>query len=369
MNRRGFRISAGASLLFGAALSVFLAGSAAAEDTVRSLRIDLAAADLGHLAVENLVGTMRVVRTSDAAAVAIATVHAESAAQAEGFRFERVSSDSGTTALRVRYPSGIHTLRYRRPGDDGYDGFWSFDFSGSRYDYDGRTYRVSRSHGTAAWADVEVRLPAGAIGARFRNLAGLLEARGLDGHLQFEVESADLDLERLNGEISLDGSSGDTRAHEIRGTWRSRFSSGDLELQGFEGESLMLHTSSGDIAARDVKARRTTIETSSGDVAIRGGEIEELSARSSSGDISLEAPGGRLRDVRAHTSSGDVTLRLAREASFEAEADQSSGDMEVGFSDGSAVLRHHRLVGYRRGDGALKIRVETSSGDFRIAPL
>ena len=42
--------------------------------------------------------------------------------------------------------------------------------------------------------------------------------------------------------------------------------------------------------------------------------------------------------------------------------------MEVGFSDGASTLRHDKVVAYKRGTGALRIRVETSSGDISILP-
>ena len=337
-------------------------------ETIRTLRVELAGDEVSHFAVENLAGTMRIVPGNERSVVAIATVHAEDARKAESLRFERVAGEQGAATVRVRYPEGLRTIRYRGPSDQGEDWFLDFGLSGNRYDYDGHTYRVRRSHGAGTWADVEVRVPARTIGARFENLVGLVEAEQIQGRLRFEVRSADLKLHRLSGELDLDGTSGDTRAREIRGTWKSHFSSGDLDLEGFDGDSLTLHTSSGDIVARGVRAGRVAVETSSGDVSLRESDIEELVAHASSGDISLDSNGARLRNVRAHTSSGNVTLRLPRDASFEADADQSSGDMEVAFSDGSPVRRHERLVGFRRGSGGARIFVETSSGDLTLEP-
>jgi hypothetical protein len=42
--------------------------------------------------------------------------------------------------------------------------------------------------------------------------------------------------------------------------------------------------------------------------------------------------------------------------------------MEVGFSDGTLVRHRGTLVGYRRGSGGSRIRIETSSGDLRVSP-
>ena len=91
------------------------------------------------------------------------------------------------------------------------------DQGAEQYTYDGHRVRVNRGRGTHLFADVEVQIPRGERTARFRNLVGQIEAQNLRGHLRFEVASADLRLGRLEGALELDGSSGDIRAHDIRG--------------------------------------------------------------------------------------------------------------------------------------------------------
>jgi len=356
---------------------LFLAGGAlaaaarlpAAERT-KTLKAELTGPEVANFSIENLAGTMRVEAGTEGSVAVVATIHAESQELLDAIRVERVPGDGSATALRVRYPSNLRTLRYRAPVDDDTIqvslGFLSF--SSSRYHYDGRTYRISPGHGKRAWVDLEVRVPPHTERARFQNLAGLLQAEGLEGGLRFDVASADLHLRRLGGDLVLSGSSGDIKAVDIRGTWKSDFSSGDCDLDHFDGDSLSLQTSSGNIRARGVRARLLSIDTSSGDASIRDADLEAVKTEASSGDLVLEAEGTRLKSVRAQTSSGDVTLRLPREASFEATADQSSGDMRVDFSDGAATHRHDKLVAYRRGNGGTRIQVDTSSGDLEITP-
>jgi DUF4097 and DUF4098 domain-containing protein YvlB len=218
------------------------------------------------------------------------------------------------------------------------------------------------------WADLEVRVPSRLSRARFRNFVGLVEAEGLEGTLDFGVGSANLRLRRVSGDLSLESSSGDLRASEIRGSWASRSSSGDCELEGFDGETILIRSSSGDIRAKRLRAGGVEVETSSGNADFLDADLEKFRGQSSSGDLSLEAAGSRLQEVRAHTSSGNVTLRLPRDAPFDAEAEQSSGDMEVGFSDGTATRHGDKLVAYRRGSGGTRILLETSSGDVEISP-
>ena len=340
---------------------------AQAADAVRTLKVELTGQEAARFAVENLAGTMRISAGSGPAVEVVATVYGESQELADAVRLERVNQGSGAATLRVRYPyDKISTLQYREPSSDGYDG-WSIS-SSSSYDYDGHRVRVNRGHGTRLHADLEVRVPPARVQARFSNLLGLVEARGISGELGFTVSSADLRLSELDGNLVLEGSSGDIRARDIKGSWKSDFSSGDVDLVGFNGETLSFQTSSGDILLRSVRASRATFETSSGDVSVRDADLAEFTASATSGDVALESVGSALKVVRITTSSGDVRLRLPSDAAFEVDADQSSGDMEVDFSGGTAVHHGETLIGYRHGTGGARIRVQTSSGDLSVSP-
>jgi hypothetical protein len=354
-------------VVVGLAVAAVCAGGSGAQ-SVRVLKAELSGADAAHFSVENLVGTMRISAGTGSSVEIVATVSAESQELADAVRLERVSGDGGAATLRVRYPyAKVSTLRYRDPSDRS-TGFDFGNLSASSYDYDGHRVRVSSGRGTWVHADVEIHVPAGRREAAFRNLVGRLEADGLQGRLRFEVASADLRLSRLDGDVALEGSSGDVRARDIKGSWKSNFSSGDTDLDGFDGDLLSFKTSSGDVVLRSLRARRAEFESSSGDVRLVDADIEELSAEATSGDVALDATGARLKSVQVRTSSGDVALRLPAGAAFEVDADQSSGAMEVGFDDGTAVRRHDAIIGYRRGSGGAHIRVKTSSGDLSVSP-
>ena len=340
-----------------------------ASDVTKALNATLTGADAANFSVENLAGTMRISPGTEGTVTVAVTVHAESKTLADGMRLERLEGDAGAAVLRVRYPEGVGTIHYRAPADeDTYQFSLGLDFSSSTYHYDGLNYRIASNHGKRLWADVEVRVPPRLDRARFQNIAGLVEAEGVEGNLRFDVASADMRLRRLGGDLSFGGSSGDIKASDIRGNWKSDFSSGDCELDHFDGDALSLRTSSGDIKATSVRAGLVRIDTSSGDVSFEKADLVEFRGEASSGDFLLETEGSRLKEVHTHTSSGDVRLRLPRDASFEATADQSSGDMDVGFKDGQATLHRDKLVAYRRGSGGTRILVETSSGDLEISP-
>jgi len=299
----------------------------------------------------------------------VATVYAENQSLADAVRLDRIGDAGGPATLRVRYPyDKVSTFRYRAPGDHGNWSLFGWG-EGSSYDYDGRNVHINPRRGTTLYADVDVRVPKSRVKATFRNLAGLVEADGLQGSLRFSVESADLRLRRLDGDLVLDGSSGDIRASDIRGTWKSEFSSGDCRLEHFDGESFDFQANSGDLSAWDVKAQRIHTETTSGDVKINNADVGEISAQASSGDIALALEGKRLKAINVTTSSGDVSLRLPRDEAFDARADISSGDMDMRFSDVTEVRHGRRALDFQRGSGGANINVKTSSGDLTISPI
>ncbi|HYX19572.1 MAG TPA: DUF4097 family beta strand repeat-containing protein [Thermoanaerobaculia bacterium] len=348
------------------AFSLLAAAPGLRGETVRTLKLELSGADASRFAVENLVGTMRVSAGTGGSVEIVATVYGENDAVAGAVRLERVSGEGAT--VRVRYPyERVSAFRYRAPSDRD-SGFFSGWSSSDDVEYDGHHVRISRGHGTWLHADLDVRVPASRVAARFAQKVGLLEAEHIQGDLGFLVASADLRLRALEGSLKLEGSSGDVRARDVKGTWSSDFSSGDCDLVGFEGDSLSIRTTSGDASLRSVKARRAEFESTSGDVRLVDADLQELSAEASSGDVAFEAAGASLREARIRTSSGDVSLRLPSESSFQVEADQSSGDMEVNFDGGSVVNHRDRVVGYRHGTGGARILVRTSSGDLTVSP-
>src|SRR5262245_46612815 len=97
-------------------LALAAAVSVASAETTRTVRAELSADAMGHFAVENLVGTMKVVSGSGRQVAVVGTVHAESDELANTIRIEQVAGKLGVPTLRVRYPlDDERTLRYPGP--------------------------------------------------------------------------------------------------------------------------------------------------------------------------------------------------------------------------------------------------------------
>jgi hypothetical protein len=351
-------------------LGLAIANPAAAEAT-RTLRVQLQGDPAQPFAVENLAGTMSVVPGSGDTVVAVATVHAESDELAASMRFEQVRGEKGVPTLRVRYPVDRHSVyRYGGRAKDGGGGFldWISGGGGNRLKYDDHRVSVSGSRGVVLYADVEIQVPRKVIDAHFRNHVGSISAQGVEGRVKFDTGSGDVTIRDAKGAIMADTGSGDVQASDVEGSFVCDTGSGECNVSGFKGDNLKCDTGSGTVRVDAASARRIAVDTGSGDVRVRAIDVEEFAADTGSGDVELAVEGSRLARVNADTGSGSVRLRLGPEASFEAHASTGSGDVVSRYRDAEAIVRGKEVVGYRRGDGRIRIDVETGSGDVVLEP-
>jgi hypothetical protein len=362
-------------LLSVAALCVAGAVPPARAESTRQLRVQLSGDPGRAFAVENLAGTMRVTAGATDAVVATATIHAESEELAGAMRFEQVVDRRGVPTLRVRYPVDRHRVyRFGRSSSQS-DRTWGWleDFFGSfgggnSFDYDGVRVRVSGNQGVMVYADVEVQVPRSAIEGSFRNRVGPLAADGVQGRVRLDSGSGGIDVRGTDGQVVADTGSGDVHAQNVRGSFVCDTGSGDCEITGFRGEELNCDTGSGDVRIVDVEARRLKLDTGSGDVKVREAQAEEVDADTGSGDVEADLAGAHLSRVNADTGSGNVHLRLGPEAGFHVRAHTGSGDVVSHYADAEAIRDGRKVVGYRRGDGRIRIQADTGSGDVVVQP-
>lgn len=346
-----------------------LAGPTFAAEVTRTLRVELTANETESFAIENLAGSISVKPGPGDRLVAIATVHAESDELADQVRFERVEDTNGKATLRVRYPLDEHrTFRYPGSGSGGFLSGLFGSGSSTSGKYDGRKVKVTSKSGVLLYADVEVQVPEREVDARFSNFAGPLNATGLKGSLEFDTASGDVTVSSLDGRVEIDTGSGDIRASSLVGSLSCDTGSGNCTVDKFSGDKIDGDTGSGDIIIRDSTVAVVSTDTGSGDIRVESSDLGRFDADTGSGDIVLSSGGESLTRVDADTGSGDVTLRLGAEASFEIRSSQGSGDLVSRYSDAEAILDHRELVGYRRGDGRIRIRVDTGSGDVLVEP-
>lgn len=327
-------------------LAFGLAAPARAEVT-KTVRTELSPAEAAHFNVENLAGSIRVSAGPGDGVTVVATVHAETEALADTLKFERRTWSGGEPVVRLSWPVAQHRS-FRFPGAPGSSDF-RYGEDGSMDGWLGRhRVRVSREDGPLLWAEIDVQVPRRALRAGFYNRAGAVNASGLQGTLRFDTAAGAIGIDHVSGDVLADSGSGDVTAADVEGSFRCDTGSGECDVRGFRGDRLSLDTGSGRLRLVDVHARVVDADTGSGDV--------EAELRS-------------VERVRADTGSGDVRLRLPRDASFELRADTGSGDVESRFPDSEPIVRRREVIGHRRGDGHLKIDVDTGSGDVTVEPV
>ena len=158
--------------------------------------------------------------------------------------------------------------------------------------------------------DLEIRMPRSAK-VNVRSGDGSIQARGLEGELDFASGDGRVDLEDLDGSLRAKTSDGSMRAS-------GRF------------DALQLHTSDGRI---EVEARP-------------GSQLREAwDVRTSDGSVALRIPGDLAADVELHTSDGHITtnIPLVVEGSFNGhdvrgKMNGGGNRLTVHTSDGSVTL-------------------------------
>lgn len=140
--------------------------------------------------------------------------------------------------------------------------------------------------------------------------------------LEIHTTSGGINLEGVNGEVTLATNSGDIKGINLNGTFTVNTGSGDVELR------------------QTVLQGQSSFVTSSGDVDIQGG---------------LDPQG----NYQFQTGSGNVDLKLPDDAAFHLDASSSSGEIDNGFE--------HRPTGSNTPSSP-SIKINTGSGDISIQP-
>ena len=242
--------------------------------------------------------------------------------------------------------------------------------------------------------DLKVFLPAQGTRLSLLSLSGDLTVRGLSGGsaVVLATQSGDARVTEIGGDAAVDSASGEIILEGVQGNVTTSSSSGDIRAIRINGQNFRATTQSGDVALSESGVTVVAIETVSGDSALKNVTGRKLRVRAVSGDATADAIG--FDDVQFDTVSGylaaaprspltggtfalesisgDADLRLPSETDGKMEVSTKSGDVDARFLDGAGVERIVRVSGMVRmneavgnGNGA-KITVSTISGDLTI---
>jgi DUF4097 and DUF4098 domain-containing protein YvlB len=182
---------------------------------------------------------------------------------------------------------------------------------------------------------ITIRVPAGSALAG-KTASAKVRAAGVYSVVQFDVASANIDVDEVTGDALLDAASGSLSIGRVGGALRIKSASGTLRIGDVTGD-VMAETASGSIY----------LQSSGG----------SLKAKTASGDIEV----GRLRQGQAKigTASGDVRVGIATGTGVWLDLDTASGKS-------TSDLTNHGDVPPAGKPANLELRVRTASGDIHV---
>ena len=188
-------------------------------------------------------------------------------------------------------------------------------------------------------------------------LAAEARAQSVSGSIQVAERNNDVWAKTVSGAIQLGNIQGDVEAKTV---------SGEIQIEQVQGD-LAVGTTSGRVALKEIEGI-IEAHTISGRVKILNSSGAAKSVRTTSGDIWVEleeiektAPGMLLS-----STSGDVSLFLPEDISADIEANTTSGRISSEFRILIEGELGKRTIRGTIGEGGIKIRLKTTSGDISL---
>lgn len=311
-------------------------------------------------AIWNLAGSVSITGGGSAVTVAVRRGGSDGARLAMQTGPIDLRGDVGrVSSLRVVYPGD--EIRYADAGDTEVQ----VRDDGTFYRGDGgRKVKIrSSGNGLDAYADMDVRVPAGRTVLVYLAV-GAVEVSNVDGNLTVDVGSADIRATSTRGSLALDTGSGDITLDDARGDVVLDTGSGDVDVRGVSEGELLVDTGSGDVSGGRIAVSSLSVDTGSGDVTLDEVRAPEVMVDTGSGEVSLTFDTGPA-EVSVDTGSGDVELTLPSSWTGAVEFDTASGDIHTDFRVTVEEMDDDYLRG-RIGEGGGSLEVDTGSGDIRL---
>jgi len=238
--------------------------------------------------------------------------------------------------------------------------------------------------GTEIWADLEIRVPDGAEFVIYHGV-GDLNASGIEGEITLDTSSGRVNVEDMDGSLLVDTGSGAVSVRNSHGELTVDTGSGRVDVSDSEGDSLLVDTGSGQVTLSNLRysgdinvdtgSGRVTLEnvegdefvidTGSGGVNASGLRADAVSIDTGSGSVELELTEMGGGEFEIDTGSGGITLALPYNASAKVHAESNSG-VDLQFDDAKNVRKDDDEIDFVVGGGAARVSLETGSGRVKI---
>jgi DUF4097 and DUF4098 domain-containing protein YvlB len=251
------------------------------------------------------------------------------------------------------------------PGHDG--GIFSFLFDRDRehgrtwVDYDIRIPSGVTVVVDGTSADVDVRKVAGELSLDVTS--GSVTGRELGGDVRIDGTSGSVDLRGVAGDVVIDNTSGEVLVGDCAGDLEIDKTSGEVTIRRIRGD-LSVDGTSSDVTGEDIGGY-VEIDLISGDVDLEGvgegGSFEDVS-----GDIVVAFRASPERECRISTISGDVELLFGEAGDVDLDLESVSGELEVELEGLQVREMSESSLRAFTGAGNVPVSVETVSGDITI---
>lgn len=160
---------------------------------------------------------------------------------------------------------------------------------------------------------------------------------------------------------------------------------GTCVLKGFSTRSLHVETTNGTIDVSGRSLERSTFETRNGAITVAAESASGVSCEATNGkidlagvlrEVSLETVNGRIfvepfqgskGSLSAETARGAIHVRLPAGLGLKLDAESQVGSVDVSMAASVRRLGHiGQSVHTERGDGALRISLETQLGSIKV---
>jgi DUF4097 and DUF4098 domain-containing protein YvlB len=181
--------------------------------------------------------------------------------------------------------------------------------------------------------------------------------------------SADIEVEDIRGELSLETVSGDVEVSGAESDVEAGSVSGDIDVSGNGKETdTEVGTVSGDVILTNL-AGNVAGASVSGDVEIDGGSFREAYLETVSGDLSFFAALRNGGELMMESINGTIEVEFSNKVSARFEVETFNGDIDNCF--GPQAERSSRYspgleLSFTVGDGDSEVSIETLNGDVSI---
>lgn len=203
--------------------------------------------------------------------------------------------------------------------------------------------------------------------------------RDASAHLRISVPSAHaVELSTVSADIDVTGTRAGLEVQTVSGDLRVDCDCTEVALKSVSGDGQLkaagrtrqvgIDTVAGDFTLRGI-AGNLEVASISGDLNIGESALGDVRVRSTSGDVQLDTRANANTAVQIETVSGDSRIALRGATGLAIDARSFSGDIATCFgASGEPTSKYGpgSKLSHKRGDGSVRVRANSVSGDMTI---